>query len=93
MLDELLAYHDTPAEDDFTLRVAQAVRRRQRQRKVILWGAGAVGAAFGAAGTLMLSDAVAGVFAAGHGLTVSAGVVLAAGALAWLLQDEASTTG
>lgn len=93
MLDELLKYHDTPPRDDFALRVMHAVRRRQRLRRVILWGSGVVGAGFGIAGTLMLSDAVGSLFRDEQGLVISLGLVFAAGALAWLLQDEASTTG
>ena len=59
MLDELLRYDETPLQDDFTLQVMQAVRKRQRQRRVILWGAGAVGAAFGVAHAYSGEEAVA----------------------------------
>ena len=92
MLDELLKYHETPEPDDFTLQVMQAVRRRQRLRKMILWGAGGVGALFGIAGFSMLAEPMAALFA-GHAVPVSLGLVLTAGAAAWLLQDETVSTG
>lgn len=92
MLDELLKYHDTPESDDFTLRVMQAVRRRQRQRRVILWGAGAVGAAFGVAGATMLVEPLAAAFE-GAALPLSMALVLVTGATVWLLQDETLSTG
>jgi hypothetical protein len=93
MLDELLQYHEPPLADDFTDRVLRAARRRQRLRRLILWGSGAVGAVFGAAGMLLLSDPLAALMQGDRALPVSLGVVLAAGALAWLLQDEAASAG
>jgi hypothetical protein len=92
MLDELLRYDEKPLQDDFTLRVMRAVRRRQRQRRVILWGAGAVGAAFGVAGAAMLAGPLAAVFESAA-LPVGVGVVLVTAAVAWLLQDETLSTG
>ncbi len=92
MLDELLRYDETPLEDDFTLQVMRAVRRRQRQRRAILWGAGAVGAAFGVAGAAMLAEPIAALFD-GAALPVSVGMVLVTGALFWLFQDETLSTG
>lgn len=93
MLDELLQYQEPPPADDFTERVLRAVHRRQRLRRLILWGSGAIGAVFGGAGMLLLSDPLAELMQGGRALPVSLGVVLAAGALAWLLQDEAASTG
>ena len=92
MLDELLRYDEKPLEDDFTVKVMRAVHKRQRQRRVILWGAGAVGAAFGAAGAAMLAEPIAALFESAA-LPVGVGVVLVTGALAWLLQDETLSTG
>jgi hypothetical protein len=92
MLDELLRYDETPLQDDFTLQVMQAVRKRQRQRRVILWGAGAVGAAFGVAGAAMLAEPLAAVFESAA-LPVAVGVVFVTGAVAWLFQDETLSTG
>jgi hypothetical protein len=92
MLDELLRYDETPLEDDFTVQVMRTLHKRQRQRRAILWGAGAVGAAFGVAGAAMLAEPLAAVFE-NAALPVGVGVVLVTGALAWLLQDEILSTG
>ena len=93
MLDELLKYHETPAKDDFTAQVMKRVQRKQRQRRMILWGSGLVGAAFGAIGVLTLSKPLGELFANSGPLPVSVGVVAAIALVAWLLQDEAATTG
>lgn len=92
MLDELLRYDEQPLDDDFTLRVMRAVRRRQRLRRGILWGAGVVGAGFGVAGAAMLAEPVAAVFESAA-LPVAVGLVLLTAGFAWLLQDETLSTG
>ena len=93
MLDELLEYHETPTNDDFAEQVMKRVRRQQRLRRAILWGTGLVGAAFGAAGVMILSEPLSRVFESYGVLPVCVGVVSVAGFMAWLFQDEAATTG
>lgn len=96
MLDELLRYEETPLEDDFTLKVMHAIRQReqqvQRQRRLILWGAGAVGALFGIAGAVMLTEPLAALFD-GAALPIGTGIVLVTAACVWLLQDETLSAG
>ena len=93
MLDEMLQYHLTPPDDDFTERTLRLLRRRQRQRNLILWGSGAVGAAFGIAGVALLSSPLAQLFQSAGFLPVSLGIVALAGAGLWLFQDEIACTG
>ncbi len=93
MLDDLLKYHDNPEPEGFTNRVMKRVKRQQRLRRLILWSTGLVGAAFGAAGVLLLSEPLERVFSDVGVLPVSVGAVLIVGFMAWLLQDEAATTG
>lgn len=97
MLDELLQYHDSPEADDFKAKVMQRVQahaaRQQRLRRVILWGTGAVGAAFGVAGFMMLSGPVGQMVSQVNPLVISLSVAGAVGFFFWLLQDEAATTG
>jgi len=92
MLDNLLQYHQLPDPDGFVLAVTQKLARQQRMRRVILLLTGVTGAAFGVLGAYWLAEPLAPVMdqfltastAAGTGLVV----LLAAGALAWLLHDE-----
>lgn len=92
MLEQLLEYHQTPEDGDFTARVVQGVRRRERMRRLILWGSGLVGGAFGVAGWATLADAVGQVFSAGNALPMSLGAVAIAALVAWLLHDETGLT-
>ena len=89
MLDELLTYHQTPKPDDFVAGVMRSIKRQQRMRKLILTATGLVGAVFGAAGMLQLSEALERIFSEASLLPVSTAVVLSVAFLTWLLHDEA----
>jgi len=93
MLDEMLSYHVTPADDDFVASVMKRVQRRQRVRKLILTVTSLIGAVFGAIGVLMLSDSVGGLITEANVLPVSVALVGSAVFMAWLFQDELSAAG
>lgn len=93
MLDKLLAYHETPESGEFTARVMRRVRRQQRLRRMILWGFGAVGAAFGVAGFKLLSEPLGQLFGGGRYLEVSLAVMAAVALLGWLLHEESGLDG
>lgn len=61
-LDELLGFREPLPADAFVLNVMHRVQRERRSRKLILLIFGLVGAGFGAAGTLLLSDPIARLF-------------------------------
>jgi hypothetical protein len=62
-LDRLLEFRETLPSDAFVLDVMHRVQRRQRNRKLILYAFGLVGAGFGAVGALMLSGPITRLFA------------------------------
>lgn len=88
MLDKLLAYHESPEPDEFTARVMRRVHRQRRQRRLILWSTGIVGALFGASGVLLLSEPLARLFMDVGAVPLGLATVGGAGLLAWLLLDE-----
>lgn len=92
-IESLLQYHETPASDDFADQVMRRVTRHQRMRRWILWGAGVVGAGFGTAGVLTLSEPLARLLGEAGPLPVSLALVAGAGLLLWLFSDEAAATG
>jgi len=61
-LDQLLGYRDTVQADAFILGVMHRVQRERRSRRVILAVFGLVGAVFGMAGALLLSEPIARAF-------------------------------
>ncbi len=61
-LDRLLEFREALPADEFVLDVMHRVQREQRSRKLILAIFGLVGAAFGVAGALLLSDPIARFF-------------------------------
>lgn len=97
MLDQLLEYHETPEPKQFTARVMMGIERQQRMRRLILASTGVVGAAFGAAGVMLLSDTITAFFtqmATGSNVVpmgITAFLVL--GFLGWLLHDEPGLAG
>jgi hypothetical protein len=93
MLDEILKYHETPEDENFLAGVLEGVKHQQRMRKLILSATGLVGAIFGAAGVLMISDSVGQLITDANVLPVSVALVGSAAFLAWLFQDEVTTLG
>lgn len=89
MLDELLAYHQTPEQDDFVADVMRGIKRQQRIRKLILTATGLIGASFGAVGILKLSDSLGHIFSSANVLQLSTAAVLTLAFLTWLLHEEA----
>ena len=93
MLDEILEYHVTPQDDNFVAGVIKRVQHQQRVRKLILTATGLVGATFGAAGMLMISDSINRLITATNVLPVSVALVGLVALLAWLFQDEVAAVG
>ena len=93
MLDEMLKYHETPQDDNFVTGVIKGVQRQQRMRRLILTVTGVVGASFGAAGMLMISDSVNRLINDANVLPVSVALVGLVVFMAWLFQDEVAAAG
>ena len=93
MLDEMLKYHETPQDDNFVTGVLEGVQRQQRMRRLILSVTGVVGASFGAAGMLMISDSVNRLITDANVLPVSVALVGLVVFMAWLFQDEVAAAG
>lgn len=62
-LDSLLEFREDLPADKFVLKVMHRVRRERRRRRLILSVFGLIGAAFGLAGALLLSEPLARIFA------------------------------
>ncbi len=93
MLDEILAYHETPEDDNFVAGVIKRVKHQQRMRRLILTTTGMAGAAFGATGVLMISDSVNRLITDANVLPASIALVGLAAFMAWLFQDEVAAVG
>jgi hypothetical protein len=93
MLDEILEYHETPQDDNFVAGVIKRVKHQQRMRRLILTATGLVGASFGAAGMLMISDSINRLITATNVLPVSVALVGLVVFIAWLFQDEVAALG
>jgi len=94
MQDNWLKYQELPANDGFVENVMQGVRRERRIRRLVLVLSGLVGAAFGIAGAVILSDSITRLVLqvfeqAGAGVAGLA-LMLVLAFLAWLLNDEAT---
>ena len=92
-LDRLLEFRDDLSGDNFVLGVMHRVQRERRSRKVILMVFGLVGAAFGAAGAVLLADPIARWFT--HlpltGTMQAVLVVFAAAAFyGWIMNEDVS---
>lgn len=95
-LEELLAYPDPDAtnNDLFVVDVMRQVRKERRTRNFILLLFGGIGALFGLAGAMMLSDGISRFFTEILPITTLAQIpLLAAGAIAfyiWFMNDDFS---
>jgi hypothetical protein len=92
LMETLLPYTDEPPDAGFTATVMQTIKREQRTRKAILLISGVIGALFGLAGAVALSDSISRFFTLSLSPTSSLPVSLAILAvllfLGWLLNDE-----
>ena len=93
MLDKILEYHEVPEDDDFVAGVIKRVQHQQRMRRLILATTGLIGASFGAAGMLMISDGISRLITDTNVLPASVAVVGLAAFMAWLFQDEVAALG
>lgn len=93
-LETLLHYREPAEEDHFVLDVMKDVQRARRTRRVILWVFGGIGALFGLAGAVMLSDAITELFTfdlalpATETMQVVLFVVGAAAFYNWFMNDD-----
>lgn len=93
-LEELLAYPepDSGSEDLFVVDVMRQVARQRRTRKLVLALFGGVGALFGVAGAVLLSDSISRLFTEVLSMTTLAQApLLAAGVAAfyiWFMNDD-----
>jgi len=92
LIESLLQYTDKPPSGEFTATVVRTIRREQRTRKAILLISGLIGALFGLAGAVALSDSISRLFTLSLSPTSSLPVGLAILGvllfLGWLLNDE-----
>ena len=90
--EQLLQYTDEQLAEEFVAGVMQRVKREQRIRKAILLVSGIVGALFGLAGAVALSDSITQLFtlsmSATSALPVSLAIIGVLLFLGWLLNDE-----
>lgn len=93
MLDEILAYHETPEDEDFVTGVIKRVQHQKRVRRLILTTTGMVGAFFGALGMLMISDSINRLITDTNVLPASVALVGLVALMAWLFQDEVAAVG
>jgi uncharacterized membrane protein YsdA (DUF1294 family) len=93
-LGRLLEYPEAPQAETFVVDVMRGVKREQRIRKVILWAFGLVGALFGLAGAMMLSDSITSLFTftvampAEETMQVVLFIVAAAAFYIWFMNDD-----
>ena len=95
-LETLLEYSESPQPEAFTMDVMRKVKSEQRTRKLILWAFGLVGALFGLAGAVMLSDSIPRLFTftitmpATETMQVVLFIVAAAAFYTWFMNDDLS---
>ena len=92
-LEELLGYNDQEIGDDlFVVDVMRQVQKQRRTRRWILFLFGSIGALFGLAGALMLSDGISMFFTGILPTTVLMQLPLFAAGIAafyiWFMNDD-----
>ena len=93
-LETLLEYSESPQGEAFIMDVMRSVKRERRTRKLILWAFGLVGALFGLAGAVMLSDSITRLFTftvsipATETMQVVLFIVAAAAFYIWFMNDD-----
>jgi len=95
-LEQLLKYSDSPKPDNFVADVMQQVRHQKRTRRLVLFIFGFIGALFGVAGAVMLSDTISRVFTftvplpATETMQVVLFIVAALAFHTWIMNDDMS---
>jgi hypothetical protein len=92
-LDRLLGLHEALPGDEFVLGVMHRVQREQRSRRLILWVFGLIGAIFGVAGALLLSDPIREIFSNLPQTGTMQAVLFAVAAVAfygWIMNEDVS---
>jgi len=95
-LEQLLEYQEEPQATAFVADVMAGIKREQRTRRLILWAFGLVGALFGLAGAVMLSDSITRLFTfsvtmpATETMQVVLFIVGAAAFYTWFMNDDLS---
>ena len=93
-LETLLEYTESPQPEAFTMDVMRSVKREQLTRKLILWAFGLVGALFGLAGAVILSDSITHLFTftvampATETMQVVLFIVATAAFYIWFMNDD-----
>ena len=93
-LEALLEYTEPPQAEAFTMNVMRSVKREQRTRRLILWAFGLVGALFGLAGVVILSDSITHLFTftvampATETMQVVLFIVAASAFYIWFMNDD-----
>jgi len=92
-LDRLLEIRESLPADAFVLDVMHRVQRERRRRKLILLTCGVLGAAFGVAGALLLSEPIAHFFSNLPLTGTMQAVLIAVSAVAfygWIMNEDIS---
>jgi len=98
-LERLLEYSDAPESGEFVVSVMNSVKREQRSRTLILWVFGLLGALFGLAGAVMLSDSIARLFSftvympATETTQMVLFIVAAVAFYSWVMNDDLAVGG
>ena len=93
-LETLLEYSESPQGEAFIMDVMRSVKRERRTRKLILWAFGLVGALFGLAGAVILSNSITRLFTftismpATETMQVVLFIVAAAAFYTWFMNDD-----
>ena len=93
-LETLLEYSESPQGEAFIMDVMRSVKRERRTRKLILWAFGLVGALFGLAGAVILSNSITRLFTftismpATETMQVVLFIVAAAAFYIWIMNDD-----
>ena len=92
-LDRLLGFNENPEHDGFVLEVMHRVQHERRKRRIILACFGSIGAAFGLAGAVLLSDPIARIFSGLPPTATMQAVLIGVAAVAfygWFMNEDIS---
>lgn len=92
-VDQLLGHREAVPDDQFVLTVMHRVQREQRNRKLILFVFGLLGAAFGLLGAVLLADPIARLFISLPPVGIMQAALVASATAAfyvWFMNDDFS---